>query len=252
MDHEMKGARAIVTGATRGIGNRIAEKLLEAGADLAFCARDAEATAGCETDWTERGFRVKGTAVDVGDADAYRAWLAGAVHWLGGCDAFVHNVSGGGGAGGDEKWRANFEIDLMGAVRGLEALAEPLAEKGGAVLFVSSTAGLETYPFVQPYNVMKAGLIVYAKQISQVLGKKGIRVNCISPGATTFPGGNWERHKVNYPDYYEATVAEIPFGRLGTAEEVADAGVFLLSKRASWITGVNLIVDGGQTRRVSL
>ena len=140
----------------------------------------------------------------------------------------------------------------MGAVRGLEALAEPLVEKGGAVLFVSSTAGLETYPFVQPYNVMKAGLIVYAKQISQVLGKKGIRVNCISPGATTFPGGNWERHKVNYPDYYEATVAEIPFGRLGTAEEVADAGVFLLSKRASWITGVNLIVDGGQTRRVSL
>jgi NAD(P)-dependent dehydrogenase (short-subunit alcohol dehydrogenase family) len=252
MDLEMKGAKAIVTGATRGIGNRIAEKLLEAGADLAFCARDAEAVAECEKAWAARGFHVKGAAVDVGDADAYRAWLAGAAQWLGGCDAFVHNVSGGGGAGGDEKWRANFEIDLMGAVRGLEALEDHLAKDGGSVLFVSSTAGLETYPFVQPYNVMKAGLIVYAKQISQVLGKKGVRVNCISPGATTFPGGNWERHKVNYPDYYNSTVAEIPFGRLGTAEEVADAGVFLLSQRASWITGVNLIVDGGQTRRVSL
>ncbi|QIQ87923.1 SDR family NAD(P)-dependent oxidoreductase [Erythrobacter sp.] len=252
MDLEMEGAKAIVTGATRGIGNRIAEKLLEAGADLAFCARDAEAVAECEKAWGARGFHVKGAAVDVGDADAYRAWLAEAAHWLGGCDAFVHNVSGGGGAGGDAKWRANFEVDLMGAVRGLEALEDHLAKDGGSVLFVSSTAGLETYPFVQPYNVMKAGLIVYAKQISQVLGKKGVRVNCISPGATTFPGGNWEKHKVNYPDYYEATVAEIPFGRLGTAEEVADAGVFLLSKRASWITGVNLIVDGGQTRRVSL
>lgn len=252
MDLEMEGAKAIVTGATRGIGNRIAEKLLEAGADLAFCARDAEAVAQCEKAWGARGFHVKGAAVDVGDADAYRAWLAEAARWLGGCDAFVHNVSGGGGAGGDAKWRANFEVDLMGAVRGLEALEDHLAQNGGSVLFVSSTAGLETYPFVQPYNVMKAGLIVYAKQISQVLGKKGVRVNCISPGATTFPGGNWEKHKVNYPDYYNSTVAEIPFGRLGTAEEVADAGVFLLSKRASWITGVNLIVDGGQTRRVSL
>lgn len=252
MDLEMKGRKAIITGATRGIGNRIAQRLLEGGMDLAFCARNADAVADAEKAWTKRGFKVKGTQVDVGDGEAYRAWLNEAREWLGGCDAFVHNVSAGGGSDSDDKWRANFEVDLMGAVRGLELLEDDLAKNAGSVLFISSTAGLEVYPFVQPYNVMKAGLIVYAKQISQVLGKKGIRVNCISPGATTFPGGNWEKHEKNYPDYFKATIGEIPFGRLGTAEEVADAATFLLSKRASWITGVNLIVDGGQTKRVSL
>lgn len=252
MDLELTGRKAIITGATRGIGNRIASGLLSNGAELAFCARNAEEVAECEAAWKEQGYRAKGWFVDVGDADDYRGWLKEAAEWLGGCDAFVHNVSAGGGSGDDGKWRANFEVDLMGGVRGIETLEPFLERNGGSAVFIVTTAAIEHYPFVQPYNVLKAGLIVYAKQISQVLGKKGIRVNCVSPGATLFPGGNWESHKSRFPDYYESTIAQIPAGRLGTAEEVADAAIFLLSARASWITGVNLIVDGGQTKRVSL
>lgn len=251
MNLNMEGRRGIVTGATKGIGNRIAQAMLDAGMSLAFCARNQDETDAVAKQWTDKGHKVQGTSVDVGDGEAYRKWLKDAAEWLGGCDAFVPNVSAGGGAE-EENWRNNFEVDLMGTVRGMDVLRPYLAENNGSAVFIVSTAALEHYPFVQAYNVMKAGLIVYAKQLSQVVAKDGIRINCVSPGAIMFPGGNWERHKVNYPDYYENTVASIPFGRLGTPEEIADAVIFLLSERASWITGINVTVDGGQTKRVSL
>lgn len=251
MDLKMKGRKGIVTGASKGIGKRIAQGMLDAGMSLAFCARNQEDIDTVTKEWTDQGFKVQGTSVDVGDNESYRAWLASAADWLDGCDAFVPNVSAGGGKA-EENWRGNFEVDLMGAVRGMEVLQPHLAKNNGSVVFIVSTAAVEHYPFVQPYNILKAGLIVYAKQLSQVVAKEGIRINCVSPGAVMFPGGNWEKHKVNHPDYYQSTLDSIPFGRLGTAEEIADTVLFLLSERASWITGINIIVDGGQTKRVSL
>jgi 3-oxoacyl-[acyl-carrier protein] reductase len=251
MDLELNGRKAIVTGASKGIGKRIANLMLESGMSVAFCARNEDEIAAAEKEWADKGYKIKGTSVDVADAVAYKTWLADAADWLGGCDAFVPNVSAGGGRS-EEQWRANFEVDLMGAVRGMEVLLPHLSKNNGSAVFIVSTAALETYPVVQPYNALKASLIVYAKQLSQVIAKDGVRLNCVSPGATLFEGGNWERHEKNLPDYYKATIDSIPFGRLGRAEEIADAVVFLLSQRASWITGINLIVDGGQTKRVSL
>ncbi|QTD57274.1 SDR family NAD(P)-dependent oxidoreductase [Parasphingorhabdus cellanae] len=251
MDLKLGGRKGIVTGASKGIGKRIGNLMLESGMSLAFCARNEDEIVAAEEEWAGKGYKVKGTSVDVADAEAYKAWLADAADWLGGCDAFVPNVSAGGGSN-EEQWRANFEVDLMGAVRGMEVLLPHLSKNNGSAVFIVSTAALETYPVVQPYNALKASLIVYAKQLSQVIAKDGVRLNCVSPGATLFEGGNWERHQKNLPDYYKATIESIPFGRLGSAEEIADAVVFLLSQRASWITGINLTVDGGQTKRVSL
>ena len=250
MDLEFSGRRAVVTGGARGIGRRIAERLLSEGAEVAFCARDAAAAERTASELGQVG-RARGWACDMNDGPATRAWLDEAADWLGGCDLFVHNASAGGG-GGEEQWRRNFEVDLMGAVRGMEQLAPRLEERGGAAVFIVSVAALEAFPFVQPYNALKASLIVYAKQLSQQLAPKGVRLNCVSPGSTLYPGSSWERHKTERPAYYESVISSMPSGRLGQIDEIVDPVLFLLSPRASWITGINVIVDGGQTKRVSL
>jgi NAD(P)-dependent dehydrogenase (short-subunit alcohol dehydrogenase family) len=250
MDLGLAGRRAIVSGATRGLGLALGRRLMAVGMALAFCARDPAAVAAAEADYAALG-RARGWALDVRDAAAYRAWLADARDWLGGCDAFVPNVSAKAGLEGEAQWFANFEVDLLGAVRGMEVLGPALVEAKGAALFLVTTAALEHFPVVQPYNVLKATLIVYAKQLSQTLGAKGVRVNCISPGSIYYEGSSWQRAEKANPAFFEMVRKAIPEGRLGTPEEVAAVGAFLLSPAASWINGENVVVDGGQMKRVN-
>jgi len=89
----------------------------------------------------------------------------------------------------------------------------------------------------------------YAQTEASLIAKKGIRVNCIAPGSIEFPGGTWERRKANNPRLYDAILRGIPFGRLGTPEEIAQIAAFLLSPLADWVTGQSLSVDGGQMLR---
>ncbi|QMW21765.1 SDR family NAD(P)-dependent oxidoreductase [Sandaracinobacteroides saxicola] len=250
MELGLAGKRAVITGATKGLGLRIARLLLAEGCDLAFCARTAAGVEEATADFAASGRRVRGWVCDVRDADAYRGFLEEAVDWLGGVDAFIPNVSAKGGLTGEAQWQANFEVDLLGAVRGMEIIGPQLVASRGAALFMVTTAAIEHFPVVQPYNVMKATLIVYAKQLSQTLGAKGVRVNCISPGSILYPGSNWEKARDANPAFFEGIRTSIPEGRLGTAEEVANVAVFLLSPAASWINGENVIIDGGQTKRV--
>ena len=250
MDLGLAGKRLIITGATRGLGQAIARELVAEGMDIAFCARTAEAVAAAEADFAARGARAKGFVLDVRDAAAYRAFLADALAFLGGCDVFIPNVSAKAGLEGEAQWQANFEVDLMGAVRGMEAMADALIAARGAALFLVTTAALEHFPVVQPYNVMKATLIVYAKQLSQTLGAKGVRVNCISPGSIYYEGSSWQRAERANPAFFEMVRKSIPEGRLGTPVEVARLAAFLVSPAASWVNGENIVVDGGQIKRV--
>jgi 3-oxoacyl-[acyl-carrier protein] reductase len=162
-------------------------------------------------------------------------------------------VSAGGGAAGDEGWKANLEIDVLGTTRGIEA-AMPFLEKSdaGSIVIISSTAGVETFMGPQPYNAIKGALIIHGKQLSQALAPQGIRVNCVSPGPIYFAGGAWEFIENNMADLYNSTLAQIPSGKMGSPEEVANAVAFLASPAASLITGVNLVADGGFTKRVQL
>ncbi len=252
MNLGLEGKRALVTGSTRGIGRRIAECLLADGAAVAVGARDAaEVSAAVET--LGKTGKVVGDVLDVADAESYRGWINAMAEKLGGVDIFVHNVSGGGSMDGEASWYKCFEIDMMGAVRGCEAAMPHLkASDAASVIFIGTTAAVETFMGPMAYNALKAGLVTYAKQLSQAVGADNIRVNVVSPGPIQFPGGAWENIGKGMPDMYKSHLAVQPNGRFGTPEEVAKVVTFLASPAASWVTGVNLIVDGGYTKRVQL
>jgi 3-oxoacyl-[acyl-carrier protein] reductase len=252
MDLHLKGKRALITGATRGIGRACADRLAAEGCAVAICARTAETVEAAAADFRAAGTNVFAKVVDVADGAALRGFVDDAAAALGGLDVVVSNVSaGGGGRTGPEQWEANFQLDLMAPYHLIDA-ATPHLERdgGGAIAMISSTAALETFSAPQPYNVMKAGLINYAKNLSQALAPRGIRVNAISPGPIWAEVGGWAYFKKNMPEFYEKTIAAIPVGRMGTPEEVADAVAFLVSPITGYITGANLVIDGGFTKRV--
>lgn len=253
MDLGLKGKKAVITGSTRGIGRAIANLLADEGVDLGICSRNQEEVDAAVADLSAKGVKVSGAVVDVADKEAYESWIANVGEELGGIDIFIPNVSAGGGDMSEAGWMNNFNVDLLGTTRGITA-AMPFLEKSDAasIVVISSTAGVETFMGPAPYNAIKGALVVHAKQLSQALAPAGIRVNCVSPGPIYFEGGAWDFIKNNMAEIYEGTLAQIPQGRMGTAEEVANAVAFLASPAASLITGVNLVADGGFTKRVQL
>jgi 3-oxoacyl-[acyl-carrier protein] reductase len=253
MDLGLAGKKALVTGATRGIGRAIAETLAAEGADVAFCARNPGEVAATVEALQAQGVRAFGGTVDVADAPAYTAWIDAAARDLGGIDIFVHNVSALADGEGDETWQRTYEIDLMGGVRGCRAALPYLRRStaGSVVLIASISAAIAEGDATQhAYGVLKAAVVGLGGQLSQTYGAERIRVNVVSPGSIDFPDGFWDSVKKNDPVTYDAVQAGIPFGRMGTPEEVGRAVAFLASPAASWINGANLRVDGGQLNHV--
>jgi len=246
MAFDFKGKRVIVTGGSRGIGRSIALGFAEAGAAVSICARSAGALEETRGELARLGGKVHAAACDVADAAALARYLDAAVAALGGLDVLVNNASGFGHADDEAGWAAGINVDLLATVRASRA-AEPHLEKTrGNMVHISSIAGLRASTRTPAYGAVKAALIHHTKTQAASLGAKGIRVNCVAPGAIEFPGGVWDQRKRDNPALYQRTIGSIKAGRLGRPEEVANAVLFLASPLAVWITGQTIAVDGGQ------
>jgi NAD(P)-dependent dehydrogenase (short-subunit alcohol dehydrogenase family) len=249
MDLGLEGKRALVTGSTKGIGRAVAETLLAEGASVAICARTAEDVDKAVAELSSKG-TVVGAAVDAGDLDSLTAWVTSSGEQLGGIDIYVHNTSGK-PARKLEDWSRNFTIDLMSLVHGVNAATAALADGGGSVISIGTTATAEHFASgSNSYSAFKAAVTNWTLGQAQVLGPKGIRCNVVSPGPIFIEGGDWDMIKNNMAPFYEATEKGHPGGQLGVAQDVADAVAFLASERAKHVNGVNLTVDGGFLKRV--
>lgn len=250
MDLGLEGRGCIVLGGSRGIGRAIALGLAAEGANVAICARRDEPLREAEATIKANGVDAFAQSCDIGDPDALAAFLDAARDALGAADVLVHNASALAIGPELSDWEASLRVDLMAAVHACEHVMPWMAEAGGgAILLVSSISGLEADPAPDfGYTAAKAALIAHAKKLGVMCAPQGIRVNALAPGSTEFPGGIWASIREQQPEVYAGVKSSIPWGRLGTPEEVADVAVFLVSPRAAWVVGECVSVDGGQHR----
>jgi 3-oxoacyl-[acyl-carrier protein] reductase len=255
MDLGLKGKKAIVTGATRGIGRAIAETLAAEGADIAICARNKDQVADAVAALKKTGVNVIGGVVDIADGPALKAWIAEAGEKLGGIDIVVSNASALANGNSEEAWKAGFDIDVMGAQRAIDA-AMPFLEKSAAAsgdaaaVIISSISAAETSN-ANSYGALKAAQIHFAKGLAREKAAKHVRVNVVSPGTVYFKGGVWDMIEQHMPDMFKASFARNLMGRMATPQDIANATVFLASPASSFTTGINMVIDGAFTARVN-
>jgi len=254
MDLRLTDKVAIVTGSSRGIGRAIAAGLAAEGCRVTLCARDAGDLEQAASELRRTGAKVLAVAADVTGSEDIARLVEETIRTFGRIDILVNNVGGARTAGpfletSDGAWQAAVDLNVIAAVR-LSRLVVPEMQKvgGGVIINISSIWGREAGG-TATYNAVKAAEISLAKSLARELAPWNIRVNSVAPGSIFFPGGSWDRRMQADPEGTTAFMKrEIPSGRFGKPEEVADVVVFLCSGRASWVTGACLNVDGGQAR----
>ena len=244
---DLAGKRALVTGGSRGIGAAVVRQLLDAGAEVLTTARSATSTVPQGAAFVEADVRTRAGA---------EALAAAARETLGGVDVLVHNAGGAqpykeAAAIPDEVWQDALDLNFLASVR-LDSLLVPgmRERRSGVIVHVSSAAVPTVAPPFLHYTAAKAALENYSRGLALELARFGIRVNTVSPGRTATPGGEATREQwasLNSGPGQDNTAP--PLGRDGQPDDIADAVLFLMSERASWLTGSNLVVDGGEFPR---
>lgn len=263
MDLGLKGKVAVITGASVGIGLGVAEAFAREGAHVVMVARGekrlAKEAGRIAADY---GVRVLPVACDVATVEGTERLAAAARNTFGGADILVNNAGTGSNEtimeAPDEKWQAYWELHVMAAVRLARAFVPMMRERGsGAILHNASICAVQPLWYEPIYNVTKAALVMFSKNLANEVIKDNIRVNTVNPGLILTPdwiktakqltasaGGDWEA--------YLQTVADehAPIKRFGTVDELADFFVFLCSDRASYSVGSTYHVDGGMLKAI--
>lgn len=248
MDLGLEGKRVLVTGASKGIGREIARTLLGEGAVVAICARDE---ADLEIAATELGAvgMVYHRPTDMAVAGQPGSLVDWAAEQMGGLDILVSNVSAMAG----HDWEASTNVDLVRTNELIRAALAVMEDDVDAnIVCIGSRAANVAAPRLAAYAAVKAATVSMVKSLSREVARRGIRANVVSPGDVIFPGGTWDRVREENGKLWTNIVRENPFHRLGTPQEIADVVAFVASPRSSFVTGANVMVDGGATSGLQL
>lgn len=248
MSGRLSGKRALVTGASRGIGRAIAIAYAAEGADVALLARDAVKLGEVAAEIEAFGQRALVLPCDVTDAEAIHAAVASAVAELGGIDIVVNNAGGNSFSRPladlrHSGWTKTFALNVDSTVHVLQAVLPGMLERGsGSVINVSSVAALRGAPTMSHYAAAKSAIITMTETLAVEVARSGVRANTLVPGWIETDLTEFLRVE---PGSDDALINRVPMHRWGTVNEIAAPAVFLASDESSFMTGQCLIVDGG-------
>lgn len=249
-DRTLAGDTAVVTGAARGIGRAIAERFAADGATVVVAdvneAGGRETVAEIKADGGDAAF----VSVDITDQDAVESLFEAVNERFGGPDVLVNNAGGAPGDGtltevSGEEWERVLDLNLTGTYRCSKAAVQRMAaDGGGRLVHVSSVNALHGIGLTA-YSAAKSGIIGLSRVIATQYGRHGVRSNVVCPGTIITEASSPKLTEAGHGDIREEWLDQYPLGRFGRPAEVAEAALFLGSPRSSFVTGAELVIDGG-------